>query len=591
MRGSQRLEQILKLVEENGFVSVADLSKACRVTEVTIRRDLQQLDKERRLRRTHGGAFALRLSGLTEEDGGANPPMDGFLADRIDVLIATPVDPHLDRSLLDQMHKGNVPIVAESQGLNGARTVVAVDSYQAAFALGQWAGDYAMVHFGGRARLLDLTFRLPNTQARSQGFLDGFRGVLPSAELVLSINAQSQRRSAYQLAADALAVHPDINVIFAINDSTAAGALQACQERGLPPESLLLVTFGLEGDTLKDALMVGGYCKAGLAMFPEIVGRVCIEAAIAAFNGKPLPDHLITPHAVLTPRTLEQFYSRTEQGWQIRWETALTRLALPMMIDRYAPRSSGRLPERLGFVVPFMEHEWYRNLIECLQKHATSHGIDVEVIDAEEMLRHDVAMRQRGIARAAAEKVQPGEVLLVDSGQITTYLAEELVRKENITVITNSIQVFETLRDHPGITLILTGGMLRSSSGTLIGPTAEAALRELRADKLFLAVSGITLDFGLSHTSMAEVAMKQAMIRAAREVILLADNTVFGRESVMLIGPATQVHKLITDTALPADHRLELGKLGIDVTIAPTWVPQPEGRDEPNGHRRWTHLS
>ena len=272
----------------------------------------------------------------------------------------------------------------------------------------------------------------------------------------------------------------------------------------------------------------------------------------------------------MTPQTLEQFYSHNDQGWQIKWEAALSQLAIPLTIDKYVPRTSGKLPERLGFVVPFMEHEWYRNLIVCLRKYAESQGVDVEVIDADQILRDDIAFRQRGIARAAAEQIKSGDVLLVDSGQITTYLAEELAKKTDITVITNSIPAFEVLRNSSGITLILTGGMLRQSSETLTGPTAEAALRELRADKLFLAVTGITLNFGLSHTNMAEVAMKQAMIRAAREVILLADHTVFGRESVMQIGPATLVSKLITDNAFPADQRLELGKLGIEVVIAKT---------------------
>jgi DeoR family fructose operon transcriptional repressor len=248
----------------------------------------------------------------------------------------------------------------------------------------------------------------------------------------------------------------------------------------------------------------------------------------------------------------------------------LGQLSIPLTIDKFVPRTSGKLPERLGFVVPFMEHEWYRNLIACVEKYAESQGIDVEVIDADRILGDDIAMRQRGIARTAAEQVKPGDVLLVDSGQITTFLAEALSEKQDITVITNSIPVFEVLRDTQGITLILTGGMLRQSSEMLIGPTAEAGLRELRADKLFLAVTGITLNFGLSHTNMAEVAMKQTMIRAAREVILLADHTVFGRESVMQLGPATLVNKVITDNALPADHRLDLGKLGIEVIIAKT---------------------
>jgi len=375
---------------------------------------------------------------------------------------------------------------------------------------------------------------------------------------------------AYQITADALSAHPNINIIFAINDATAAGALQACEEQAVPPDSLLLLTFGLEGDTFKDALMEVGYCKAGLAMFPEIVGRVCVEAVIAAYNAKPLPRQLVVPYAILTPETLEQFYARRETGWHIRWQAALGRLDIPLTIDRYMPRAAGKFPKRLGFMVPFMEHEWYHNLILCLQEYGQSLGIEVEVIDGDKILQDDIASRQRAIARTAVEQVQSGDVILLDTGQVTTYLARGLTGKENITVITNSMTVLDILRDRPGITLISTGGLLRPSSETLTGSIAEAALRELRADKLFLALTGITLSFGLSHTNMAEVAMKQAMIGIAHEVILLADHTVFGRESVMQIGPATLVTKLISDNALPPDHRLEFSKLGIQVIIAKT---------------------
>ena len=101
----------------------------------------------------------------------------------------------------------------------------------------------------------------------------------------------------------ALDVHREINLIFAINDAIAVGALRACDERGVPPDRLLVLSFGLEGDTLRDAVAAGGYCKAGLTMFPEIVGPVAIEAAIAAFNQQPLPHYLATPHAILTPIT------------------------------------------------------------------------------------------------------------------------------------------------------------------------------------------------------------------------------------------------------------------------------------------------
>lgn len=573
MKVNQRLDQIVKLVEDNGFVSVANLSKALNVHTVTIRRDLRRLDKEKRLQRTHGGALALQMSGSPEaEPDRALVAGAGSWAERIDVLITPSVDPYLDRALFGQMVEGNVPIIAESVRVNEAEVLVAVDNYQAGLALGKWAGDYASEHFGGRACVLDMTFELPNTRARSQGFLEGLRSILPAAELTLSINAQARRQMAYQITTDALIAHPNINIIFASSDTAAAGALQACQERGVSPDDLVVVTFGLTGDTLKDALKSSSHCKAGVATFPEIVGRVCTETAIAALNGKPLPPQLVTPYAILTPQTLDQFYTHTNRGWRINWETALSQLSIPLTIDKYAPRTSGKLPERLGFIVPFMKHEWYQNLIVCLRKYAGALGIEVEVIDADQILRDDISVRQHEIAQTALEQIKPGDVLLVDSGQTTIYLANELAKKEalNITVITNSIPVFEVLRDKPGLTLILTGGMLRQASQTLTGPTAEAALRELRADKLFLVVTGITLDFGLSHINMAEVAMKQAMIRAAREVILLVDHTVFGRESVMQIGPATLIHKVITDNALPANRRLDLGKVGIEVVIART---------------------
>jgi DeoR/GlpR family transcriptional regulator of sugar metabolism len=80
-------------------------------------------------------------------------------------------------------------------------------------------------------------------------------------------------------------------------------------------------------------------------------------------------------------------------------------------------------------------------------------------------------------------------------------------------------------------------------------------------------VDGISLDFGLSHHTISEVTMKQAMIRSAREVILLADHTVFGAEAVSQIGPLTAVQTLITDDALPPSARLEVSKLGIQLLL------------------------
>ena len=101
-------------------------------------------------------------------------------------------------------------------------------------------------------------------------------------------------------------------------------------------------------------------------------------------------------------------------------------------------------------------------------------------------------------------------------GTTTTYLARALRGRRGITVITNSLPVLAELADQPGITLVSSGGVIRTESRSLTGPGAEATFRDLRADKAFIAGTGLSLDFGLSNTNIAEASVKQAMLRAAR---------------------------------------------------------------------------
>jgi len=329
-----------------------------------------------------------------------------------------------------------------------------------------------------------------------------------------------------------------------------------------------VITFGLEGDALKNELLnETSYCKIGLAMFPEIVSFTCIEASIAAFNHKPLPGKFITPHVVLTAKTLTDYYSHTSSGWELNWEYARKHLDIPIQPERDTPDSSTRLPGQIGFLIPFTEHDWYKSLTRQVKTYAGQYKIGIQVIDAEQNVRDEIEIRRRRIANKAATLIEPGDVAIVDGGPIAAYLAAELKLKKDITIITNSVIVFDIINPTPGITLISTGGTLRYSSQVMVGPTAEGALEELRADKLFLMVSGITLDFGLSHHTISEITMKQAMIHSAREVILLADHTSFGEEAGIQVAPLTVVHRLITDDALPPSIRLNISKLGVQIIL------------------------
>lgn len=571
MKANSRLDKIVSLIDEHSFLTVSDLSRLCDVSEMTIRRDLGQLQKQNRILRTFGGAVPVRTE-LIPADGAAHPHdhrAEVLLVDQVDVLIGTSVNPYYDNLLIDRAIKKDIAIIAESIEMPSQRTVVAVDNYQAAFDLGSWTGKHLEQQAVKKVNLLDLTFHQPNTQNRSRGFADGLGKINSSFETILSINAQSRYATAYQLSKDALIVHPQINLIFAINDTTALGAINACRDLNIDPAQMTIVTFGLEGETLKNELMSqNSYCKAGLAMFPEIVSLTCIEAAIAAFNHQPQADKYITPHVVLTAATLPKYYIRTAAGWELDWETARKNLNIPIKIEREKPDPTTKLPRQIGLIVPFLEHEWYKNLTALLKKYSEQYGIGLQIIDADQNVRDEVELRRRQIAIKAATLVNPGDVVLIDGGPIAPYLARELKQKKDITVITNSVFVFDTLNRTPDIILISTGGAVRYSTQMLVGPTAEGALKELRADKLFLMVSGISLDFGLSHHTISEVTMKQAMIRSAREVIVLADHTAFGAEVGIQVAPLKAVHLLITDDVLPPSTRLEISKAGIQIVLA-----------------------
>ncbi len=573
MAKGNRLDDIVRVVEEHGYISVADLSRELQVSEMTIRRDLAQLDEEKRILRTYGGAASRHAddngSNEVQQPGAEAKSKAEFVqVDKVDVLIATSVNPYYDKLLLDLVEKKDIPIIAESVRMPNQRTVVALDNYQAGRDLGRTAGQYMRQQGFEKVNLLDLTFQLPNTQTRSQGFIDGLNETFPDYNLVLSINTQSRAGVAQQITSDALTVHKEINLIFAINDSTALGAIRACQDLDIDSSKMVVVTFGLEGNTMRNTLMEESYLKIGLAMFPEVVALACIDAAVGAYKGNPLPDQYITPHVVLTSKSLPDYYRCTPDGWQLNWDSVHHLLTLPEPLKDGPGFNEAGLPVKIGLIIPFIEHEWYKELTVYLKEYAGRCGASLNIIDADQNVQNEVELRRQAIAHMAASLVRPGDVIMVDGGPMGRYFGEELREKRDITVITNSMDVFNTLNPSPGITLISTGGVVRYSSQVLVGPTAESALKELRADKLFLMIGGISLDFGLSHTNLSEVTLKQAMIRSSREIILLADHTSFSTESIIQVAPLSVVNMLITDDALPPTIRLNITKLGIRLLLA-----------------------
>lgn len=173
------------------------------------------------------------------------------------------------------------------------------------------------------------------------------------------------------------------------------------------------------------------------------------------------------------------------------------------------------------------------------------------------------------IARAAAPLAQPGSAIALSGGTTTYALAQQLVDVPGLTVVTNSVRVADIFharqrgpgggrKSRPGAaTVVLTGGV-RTPSDSLVGPVADAAIRTLHFDVLFLGVHGIAPEAGLSTPNLAEAETNRRFVRSARRVVVVADHTKWGTVGLSSFASLEDVDTLVTDGGLDAGARAEI---------------------------------
>lgn len=172
------------------------------------------------------------------------------------------------------------------------------------------------------------------------------------------------------------------------------------------------------------------------------------------------------------------------------------------------------------------------------------------------------------IACAAAELVNNGDAIILDSGSTTSQMAQQLVGKKDLVVMTNALNIAFELANNEQVDLMVVGGSVRRKSWSLYGPAAEQHMRQFRFDKLFLGVDGFDLLSGITTPDPGEAQLNRAMCDVAREVIAVADASKFGRTSFCMIREIGQIQRLVTDSRIPENYLHALNHLGVDVIIA-----------------------
>ena len=170
------------------------------------------------------------------------------------------------------------------------------------------------------------------------------------------------------------------------------------------------------------------------------------------------------------------------------------------------------------------------------------------------LLNQDNLDKKKIIGRKAAEMIEKGDSVILDSGSTTTEIAKNLIGRSGIKVITNALNIALMLGAEPGIDVIVTGGEFKPPTLFLTGQKAATFFDDILVDKLFLAIAGISLKSGLTYPIISDIVVKKAMIESADVTHLVADSTKIGMNAFASLGAITLIDYIITDSFIDKDH-------------------------------------
>jgi len=195
---------------------------------------------------------------------------------------------------------------------------------------------------------------------------------------------------------------------------------------------------------------------------------------------------------------------------------------------------------------------------------AVAHGVLYELPLRYKTARH--REEKRRIAAAAAERVADGSAVGLTGGTTTTEVGRALATRENVTVVTNALNIASELAVRPNVKLVVTGGVARSESYELVGPLAEQSLEELNLDIVFVGVDGIDPDAGLTTHHEIEAHTNRALIDRSRLAVVVADSSKIGQVGFARICELSRIDEIITDTAAEARVLRTIEEAGVRVT-------------------------
>lgn len=181
--------------------------------------------------------------------------------------------------------------------------------------------------------------------------------------------------------------------------------------------------------------------------------------------------------------------------------------------------------------------------------------------------RHKASWSQkRMIAARAVQLIEDGDTVLLDGGTTTYELAQMLVDRP-LQIVTNSLPVASLFTSSPNTDLVILGGYVHSRTGVSLGPYTNTMIADLNVRRAVISVAGVTRR-GYFNSNLLLVETERAMMQAADEVIVVADSTKFGHQSLTRLCDLGGIDKLVVDDGLSDTWRQVLDEVNVTYYLA-----------------------
>ncbi|WP_213877866.1 DeoR/GlpR family DNA-binding transcription regulator [Pseudomonas sp. dw_358] len=157
------------------------------------------------------------------------------------------------------------------------------------------------------------------------------------------------------------------------------------------------------------------------------------------------------------------------------------------------------------------------------------------------------------LAACAAEQVEEGMALFLDTGTTTLALAQQLTRFSELRVITNSLDIGLLLTQHSDNQVLMTPGDVRRNDNALIGPHTLAFAAQFHYDIAFMGIGAVDLALGLMDYEEPEAHLRRVLAAHCRKSVMLADDAKFGHRTFINTLPFSAVDRLVTNRPPSAD--------------------------------------